>query len=138
MSEKMQQLKTLLAEVADLNAVQALLGWDQQTYMPQGGGEARGNQLATIGKISHQKFTSDEIGKLLDDLEKEFEGADPEADELRLLDVTRHDYERATRVPSEFVAEFAVVTSKAFEAWVEARGKSDFSVFQPHLEKWWN
>lgn len=135
MSEKMQQLKTLLAEIADLNAVQALLGWDQQTYMPQGGGEARGNQLATIGKISHQKFTSDEIGKLLDDLEKEFEGADPNADELRLLDVTRHDYERATRVPSEFVAEFAVVTSKAFEAWVEARGKSDFSVFQPHLEK---
>ena len=69
MSEKLEQLKTLLAEVADLNAVQALLGWDQQTYMPQGGGEARGNQLATIGKISHQKFTSDEIGKLLADLE---------------------------------------------------------------------
>lgn len=135
MSEKMQQLKTLLAEIADLNAVQALLGWDQQTYMPQGGGEARGNQLATIGTISHQKFTSDEIGRLLDDLEKEFEGADSDADELRLLDVTRHDYERATRVPSEFVAEFAVVTSKAFEAWVEARGKSDFSIFRPHLEK---
>lgn len=135
MSEKMQQLKTLLAEIADLNAVQALLGWDQQTYMPQGGGEARGNQLATIGTISHQKFTSDEIGRLLDDLEKEFEGADSDADELRLLDVTRHDYERATRVPSEFVAEFAVVTSRAFEAWVEARGKSDFSIFWPHLEK---
>ena len=63
MSEKLEQLKTLLAEVADLNHVQALLGWDQQTYMPQGGNEARGNQLATIGKIAHQKFTSDEIGK---------------------------------------------------------------------------
>ncbi len=78
MSEKLEQLKTLLAEVADLNAAQALLGWDQQTYMPQGGNEARGNQLATIGKISHQKFTSDEIGTLLGDLEKEFEGADSE------------------------------------------------------------
>ena len=135
MSEKMEQLKTLLAEIADLNAVEALLGWDQQTYMPQGGNEARGNQLATIGKLSHQKLTSDEIGKLLGDLEKEFDGADPDSDELRLLKVTRHDYDQATRVPSEFVAEFAVVTSKAFEAWVEARGKSDFSIFQPHLEK---
>ena len=38
-------------------------------------------------------------------------------------------------MPSDFVAEFAVVTSKAFEAWVEARSKSDFSIFQPHLEK---
>ena len=135
MSENLNKLKTLLAEVADLNHTQALLSWDQQTYMPQGGGEARGNQLATIGKISHQKFTSDEIGQLLSDLEKEFDGADPDSDDLHLLKVTRHDYDQATRVPSEFVAEFAVVTSKAFEAWVEARGKSDFSIFQPHLEK---
>jgi carboxypeptidase Taq len=135
MSDKLEQLKTLLAEVADLNAMQALLGWDQQTYMPQGGNEARGNQLATIGKISHQKFTSDEIGTLLGDLEKEYTGTDPDSDDLRLLKVTRHNYDQATRVPSEFVAEFAVVTSKAFEAWLEARGKSDFSIFQPHLEK---
>lgn len=135
MSEKLEQLKTLLAEVADLNATQSLLSWDQQTYMPQGGNEARGNQLATIGKISHQKFTSDEIGTLLGDLEKEYEGADLDSDNLRLLKVTRHEYDQATRVPSDFVAEFAVVTSKAFEAWVEAKGKSDFSIFQPHLEK---
>jgi len=135
MSEKLETLKNLLAEVADLNATQALLSWDQQTYMPQGGGESRGNQLATIGKLSHQKFTSDEIGTLLSDLEKEYGGADPDSDDLRLLKVTRHDYDQATRVPSEFVAEFAVVTSKAFEAWVEAKGKSDFSIFQPHLEK---
>ena len=135
MSEKLAQLKTLLAEVADLNATQALLSWDQQTYMPQGGGEARGNQLATLSKISHKKFTSDEIGKLLGDLEKEYEGADPDLDDLRLLKVTRHEYDQATRVPSEFVAEVAVVTTKAFEAWVEAREKSDFSIFEPHLEK---
>jgi carboxypeptidase Taq len=135
MSEKLEQLKTLLAEVADLNNAQALLGWDQQTYMPQGGAEARGNQLATLGKISHQKFTSDEIGQLLGDLEKKFEGADADSDEVRLLKVTKHEYDRATRVPAEFVAEFAVVTTKAFEAWVEAREKSDFSIFQPHLEK---
>jgi carboxypeptidase Taq len=135
MSEKLKQLKTLLAEVADLEHAQALLGWDQQTYMPQGANESRGNQLATLGKISHQKFTADEIGKLLDDLEKEFEGADPDSNDLRLLKVTRHNYDQATRVPSDFVAEFAVVTSKAFEAWVEAKGKSDFSIFQPHLEK---
>lgn len=135
MSEKMQQLKTLLAEVSDLNAIQALLGWDQQTYMPQGGGAARGNHLATIGKISHEKFTSDEIGKVLGDLEKELDGAEPDSDDARLLTVTRHDYDKATRVPSEFVAEFALVTSKAFEAWVEARRKSDFSIFRPHLEK---
>jgi len=72
---------------------------------------------------------------LLADLEKEFAGADPDSDEVRLLKVTRRQYDRATRVPSDFVAEFALVTSKAFEAWVEAKGKSDFAIFRPHLEK---
>jgi carboxypeptidase Taq len=135
MSEKLEQLKSLLAEVADLDHVQELLGWDQQTYMPPGASESRGYQLATLGKISHQKFTSDEIGRLLGDLEKEFEGADQDLDEVRLLKVTRHEYDRATKVPSEFVTEFALVTSKAFDAWLEAREKSDFSIFQSHLEK---
>lgn len=135
MSEKMQQLKTLLAEVADLNAVQALLDWDQQTYMPQGGGEARSYQFATIGKLAHQKFTSDEVGGLLADLEAELDGADPDSDEVRLLRVTRRDYERATRVPADFVAEFAAASSRAYEVWEEARGKSEFSLFRPHLER---
>ncbi|MEW6241899.1 MAG: carboxypeptidase M32, partial [Chloroflexota bacterium] len=50
MEEKLAQLKQIMAEVADLNNAAALLGWDQQTYMPRGGAEARGNQLATLGK----------------------------------------------------------------------------------------
>ncbi|MCL4529028.1 MAG: hypothetical protein M1282_06415, partial [Chloroflexi bacterium] len=45
MSEKLNQLKELYGEISDLNNAAALLGWDQQTYMPAGGGEARGQQL---------------------------------------------------------------------------------------------
>ena len=135
MSKKLKKLSTLLAEIADLHNAAALLGWDQQTYMPQGGAEARGNQLATLSSLAHDKFTTDEIGALLDDLEEEFAGADSESDVQRLLQVTRYDYDRKTRVPSKFVAEFAIVTSRAFEAWVKARAASDFSLFRPHLEK---
>jgi carboxypeptidase Taq len=135
MSEKLERLKTLLAEVTDLEKVKSLLSWDQQTYMPPGGAEARGNQLATLSSISHQKFTVDEIGTLLDDLEKEFKGSDPESDEVRFLEVVRHKYDRERLVPSDFVSEQAIVASKAYEAWVKARENSDFSIFLPHLEK---
>ncbi len=68
MEEKIQQLKTILAEIADLNYASALLGWDQQTYMPPGGAEARGNQLALLGRLAHERGTSPELGKLLDEL----------------------------------------------------------------------
>jgi carboxypeptidase Taq len=56
-------------------------------------------------------------------------------DEASLIRVTARDYDKAVRVPSEFVAEQAIVTTKAFEAWAEARSRSDFSIFRPHLEK---
>jgi len=55
MSEKLNQLKEILGVVSDLNHAGSVLSWDQQVNMPPGGGEARGQQLATLGKISHEK-----------------------------------------------------------------------------------
>ena len=135
MSEKLEKLKTLLGEVNDIGRATAVLGWDQQVNMPPEGGAARGQQLATLGKIAQEKFISDEVGRLIEDLKKEFAGADPASDEAAMLRVVSRDYDKAIRVPPEFVAEQAVASSKAFEAWVEAKGKSDFSIFLPHLEK---
>lgn len=132
MSEKLDQLKAILGEVSDLGRAAAVLGWDQQVNMPPGGGEARGRQLGTLGKIAQEKFIADEVGQLLDDLKSEFE---PGSDEAAMIRVAARSYEKAKRVPPSFIVEQAVVTAKAFDAWVEAKAKSDFSIFQPHLEK---
>jgi carboxypeptidase Taq len=135
MSDKLEQLKERLGEVSDINHAASVLGWDQQVNMPPMGNEARGQQLATLSKIAQEKFISDEVGRLIEDLKQEFAGADLDSDEAALIRVTARDYDKARRVPPEFIQEQAIVSSKAFEAWVEARGKSDFSIFQPHLEK---
>ncbi len=135
MSEKFKKLKALIAEVADLNAAQAVLGWDQQTYMPPGGAEARGNQLATLGSLTHQKFTSEEIGKLIEDVKSELGTADPDSDDARYLKVLAKDYDEATKVPSEYVAKFAQLTARGHESWAKAREASDFSIFQADLEE---
>ena len=132
MQDKLNELKSILAEVSDLSKAAAVLSWDQQTYMPRAGAEARGNQMGTLGKIAHEKFTTDRVGKLLDELKDAYH---PESDEFALIKVTRRDYEKRTRVPSEFVAEQAQVSAQAHEGWMEARTKSDFSIFQPHLAK---
>jgi len=70
---------------------------------------------------------------LLDELHSD--GAALSPDDEAMIRVAKRDYDKATRVPSSFVAEIAVVSTKAYEAWVEARKKSDFSIFRPHLEK---
>lgn len=133
MSEKLNTLKEILGEVSDLGRASSVLGWDQQVNMPPGGAEARGQQLATLGKIAQEKFTADEVGRLLEDLQKEYN--DPETDEGAMLRVAARNYDKARRVPASFVAEQAVTSTKALEAWVEAKGKSDFSIFRPHLER---
>ncbi len=135
MEEKYAQLKSILAEVYDLRAAAALLEWDQQTYMPPAGAEERGNQLATLNKIAHIKFTADEVGRLLDELQPWAEQLDPDSVEARLIKVTRREYEKKTKVPPDMVAEYAQITTLAHQAWQEARAESNFAKFQPHLEK---
>jgi carboxypeptidase Taq len=135
MSEKLNRLKELLGEVSDLGRAAAVLSWDQQVNMPPMGGEGRGQQRATLSKIIQEKFTSDEVGKLLDDLKQEFAGADADNDDAAMIRAAARDYDKAKCVPPEFVAERSVAAAKGFGAWREAKAKSDFSIFLPHLQK---
>ena len=135
MSEKLNRLKELLGEVSDLGKAASVLGWDQQVNMPVMGGEARGQQLATLSKIAQEKFTSDEVGRLIEDVKQELASADPASNDAAMIRVAARNYDKSKRVPPAFVAEQAIVSAKAFEAWVHAKSRSDFSIFQPHLEK---
>ena len=135
MKEKLEKLKALLAEVTDLGRATALLGWDQQVYMPRGGAEDRGNILSTISALQHEKFIDPEIGKLLDELKPYAETLDADSDDACLIRRMAHEYEKNTKVPTSYVAEFARVTTIAESVWEEAKHKNDFALFRPHLEK---
>ena len=135
MERKLDELKTKLAEIKDLQAVSALLEWDQAVYMPKGALEDRGEQIAAIEQISHIKATSDEIGSLLDDLVSETASLDPDSDDARLVKVAKRNYEKATKLTPEFVAEFARTATVAQTVWEKAKDDSDFSQFQPYLER---
>ncbi len=129
------QLKTLLGEVYDLNAALAVLGWDQQTFMPSGGAEERGSAMATISRIMHLKVTSDELRKCLEECEKQTAGMPADSDEYCLVKVTRREVNRRIRIPADWVANFAEATAIGQEKWEEAKGTSDFKRFQPYLER---
>ncbi|HZY87544.1 MAG TPA: carboxypeptidase M32, partial [Gemmataceae bacterium] len=48
---------------------------------------------------------------------------------------TRRHYDRAVKLPAELVEEIARVTTRAQQAWQEARKASDFAAFRPWLER---
>ncbi|HAF61718.1 MAG TPA: carboxypeptidase [Anaerolineaceae bacterium] len=135
MKEKLEQLEKLLHEIHDLSAANAVLEWDQQVNMPRGAAEDRGEQMATLSRIAHIKSTSDELGKLLDDLTKEAASLAKDSDEARLIKVAKRRYDKDTKVSGDWVAEFTKATAVAQSTWEEAKVNDDFELFRPHLEK---
>jgi carboxypeptidase Taq len=133
--KKFQELKTRLREINDLQSAVALLSWDQSTYMPPGGAAARGRQLATLGRLAHEKFVEPAVGKLLDDLRPYEESLPYDSDEASLIRVTRREYERAVKVPALFMAELYSHMAATYEVWAKARPKDDFEAVRPSLEK---
>ncbi len=129
------ELRNRLAELADLAGTGQLLFWDQQTKMPVAAAGSRAEQTATIGRLSHQMFVSDEIGHLLDELRAYEESLPEDSDEASLIRVARYDWHKARRVPPDLTAEMQRSSSLALRAWAEARPKSDYDALKPHLER---
>jgi len=135
MEEKLDQLKQILHQVSDLHHAEAVLGWDHQTYLPEKGSEERGEQLATISEMAHQIFTSEKTGNLLSELAPYADQLPSDSTDARLIAVTQREYEKKTKVPSDFVAEFSRVTTVAQGVWEKAKNTNDFALFQPYLGK---
>jgi carboxypeptidase Taq len=129
------ELHRRLSEITDLGRAAALLGWDQQTMMPPNGAAGRAEGLATLGRITHERFCSSEIGRLLDEL------ADFESDhaydsfEASLIRVARRDYEKARKIPADLRADISRAAALAHPVWVRARAENDFTGFLPALRQ---
>ncbi len=121
-------------ERALLASCSALLGWDEQTYLPRGGSAYRGDQMALLAGLHHERATDPDIGELLETVEGSDVLADPESPEAANVREWRRGFDRVTRLPRSLVEELARTTSMAQQEWVEARKASDFKKFQPWLE----
>ncbi len=130
-----QKLTKQIRSYQTLGACAALLSWDEHTLMPSKGAEFRSEQLAMLAGMVHERSTSTEIGDMLSELSSSDiteSATSPEAVNVR--EVTR-EYNKSKKLSVEFVEELTLATSKGQHAWMEAREKKDFSIFQPYLEK---
>jgi carboxypeptidase Taq len=126
-------LCALAREIALLHSTASVLGWDQETYMPEKSLEHRAGQLSYLSAKAHDLATGAKFRSLLEKAEAGSDKASPvEAANLREW---RYETERAVRIPTALVAEESEVTTRAKHAWVEARKKADFSLFAPHLTR---
>ena len=120
-------------ERALLSSCSALLGWDEQTCLPRGGAAYRGDQMALLAGLLHERAIDPALGDLLGAVEGSDLVADPDSPEHANAREWRRSYDRATKLPRGLVEELARATSVAVPHWVEARKASDFAAFGPWL-----
>lgn len=112
--------------------------------LPPGAGasEARAAQKSALAGFVHEASTSESLGKLISKLSAQIEkdgsdsgGALDEWARANVREAAR-DFARASAVPKELAQKKAQLESTAYAAWLEARSKSDFSIFAPALSEW--
>src|SRR4028118_1043179 len=89
--DPLQVLPERLATASDVSSAASVLGWDRQTYMPEGGVGGRAQQLATLARLAHGMMVSEEVRELL---EAAGDG-EPGSEEAALLRGTRRGPGRA-------------------------------------------
>jgi carboxypeptidase Taq len=134
-TDPLAQLKSRLEVVHGLEAVTALLDWDQHTIMPAAGARLRGRHMGALQQLAHEKLVDPEIGRLLDELRPIEESLDPGSDDAGLVRLARRRYEKAVRVPPALVEEMVRVAAESSPIWLEAKATSNWELFRPALER---
>jgi carboxypeptidase Taq len=129
------ELKAHFREIGDLYASCSVLHWDQATYMPPGGADARGRQVAMLSQLAHQRLVAPAIGRLIEALIPYGEGLPHGSDAAGVIRTAQRDYEKAIRVPPDHVARSSAHSAASYQAWTQARPANDFTSMVPYLEK---
>jgi carboxypeptidase Taq len=128
-----QQLEQEFRRLHAFRGAASILRWDSAVMMPRGSSELRGEQLAALETESHALVTSPRVSRLLDRADANSQGL--EDWQLANLREMRRERDHAIATPQNLVSRLAKATSRAEIKWIEARQKSDFKLFAPHLEE---
>jgi carboxypeptidase Taq len=127
-----QQLEQEFRRLHAFRSAASILRWDSAVMMPRGSADLRGEQLAALETESHSLVTSPRVSRLLDRAEANFSGLE-DWQQANLKEM-RRERDHAIATPQKLVSRLAKATASAEVKWVEAKQKSDFSLFAPHLE----
>lgn len=123
-----------LERVKTLNYIgdaQAVLGWDQEVMMPEGGVPARSKQNSALTEVHHQRITDDRLGELIEELED----WELDKEQKAILREVRRSHRRQRKVPEELQKRISEKQTENVESWRKAREESDWDMFKDDLRE---
>lgn len=122
----------LTQKAADINNASAVLGWDQEVYMPAKGAALRGRQLATLASMAHEVITSDSYGEIINELASRGDLKENQQDNVRL---SLEDYDKNKKLSAAFIVQLTEQTTASYHAWLRARKSNNYKEYYADLEK---
>lgn len=116
-----------------LSGVGSILHWDSAVIMPEKAAGVRGEQLAALQQVIHEKTTDARIGDWLAAAEEGAALLDPfQRANLREM---RRRFSHATALDAKLVREMALATSDSEAFWRGARRDNDYKSFIPYFRR---
>lgn len=129
---KLEELREYIKNIEYLKSAVSVLYWDMRVGIPKKGISKRGEVIGYLSDELYKLMTADKISEFL----KYFED-DSELDTVSaaMIKNLSKEYKRTKKIPQERNREYVILQSASEAKWEEAKGKSDFSIFQPYLER---
>ncbi len=126
-----EKLDTHNLKLAGLDHALAILGADEATSMPVGGGDQRAQAMATLSGMRHELASAPHVADWIDAAQNEDLDEDQE---LGLLEFKRQ-YLHLTCLSPDFVERRTHISMRCEQLWRELRPEGDWKAFAPALEK---
>lgn len=128
-----QKFLQYVSKMEHINEAKGLIVWDLRTGAPKKGVEQRSEVLGTLSTEVFNMSTSEEMKEYLHTLASNEEEL-PEIT-VKTLEECKKQFDLNSKIPEKEYKEFVILTSKAEAIWETAKSKSDYSMFEPYLEK---
>ena len=128
----MNQILDAYKPMWSLNHAISLMGWDFETYMPRKGVEERGVADSQLHMLHKDLLLSKDFVGLVESARRLGNLSDIEKGIIRVLG---REITKQTKIPKELTEAESLERISGNMVWREAREKSDFMMYAPHLEK---
>jgi len=115
-----------------LNHAISLMGWDFETYMPTSGTEERGMADSQLHILHKNLLLNKDFVGLVESAKKLDGLSDLEKGIVRVLN---REITKQIKIPNELTQAESLERIRGNMVWREARQKSDFMMYAPHLKK---
>ncbi len=131
--ETVKRYRAYLGKLRAYRHAMGLMNYDMNTIMPKGAGPIVGETFGVLSEAVYDMYTSPETEAMQREILAHRDEVDPIL--VRTAELATEERARIASIPKDEYVQYTIDQTTADQVWHEAKLKSDFPMFLPHLEK---